>query len=102
MLLLFTAGVMNLLWVAALAVIVLVQKVLPDGVGDPGVAEAVDGDAPRAVSDLDLFSFAGIARREPRHRVGAAIGDPNPIPPIPGRWLYFPTPPWHTGQAVGA
>ena len=29
MLLLFTAGVMNLLWVAALAVIVLVQKVLP-------------------------------------------------------------------------
>jgi predicted metal-binding membrane protein len=29
MLLLFTAGVMNLLWVAALAMIVLVQKVLP-------------------------------------------------------------------------
>ena len=29
MLLLFTAGVMNLLWVAALAVLVLVQKVLP-------------------------------------------------------------------------
>jgi len=31
MLLLFTAGVMNLLWVAALAVLVLVQKVLPYG-----------------------------------------------------------------------
>ena len=29
MLLLFTAGVMNLLWVAALAVLVLAQKVLP-------------------------------------------------------------------------
>ena len=29
MLLLFTVGVMNLRWVAALAVIVLVQKVLP-------------------------------------------------------------------------
>ena len=29
MLLLFAAGVMNLLWVAALAVLVLVQKVLP-------------------------------------------------------------------------
>lgn len=31
MLLLFTAGVMNLFWVAALAVLVLVQKVLPYG-----------------------------------------------------------------------
>jgi predicted metal-binding membrane protein len=29
MLLLFTAGVMNLLWVAALAVLALVQKALP-------------------------------------------------------------------------
>jgi predicted metal-binding membrane protein len=29
MLLLFTAGVMNLLWVAVLAVLVLVQKLLP-------------------------------------------------------------------------
>jgi predicted metal-binding membrane protein len=41
MLLLFTAGVMNLLWVAALAVLVLVQKVLPY----PRVATTVAGTA---------------------------------------------------------
>ena len=41
MLLLFAAGVMNLLWVAALAVLVLVQKVLPY----PRVAAMVAGAA---------------------------------------------------------
>jgi predicted metal-binding membrane protein len=41
MLLLFTAGVMNLLWVAVLAVLVLVQKVLPY----PRVATAMAGTA---------------------------------------------------------
>ena len=52
---------------------------MAEGVGDPGIAEAVDGHGPRAVADLDLLGFAGIARREARHRVGAAIGDPDPI-----------------------
>jgi predicted metal-binding membrane protein len=41
MLLLFTAGVMNLLWVAALAVIVLAQKVLPN----PRMATTMAGTA---------------------------------------------------------
>ena len=41
MLLLFAAGVMNLLWVAALAVLVLVQKVLPY----PRVATTIAGTA---------------------------------------------------------
>lgn len=41
MLLLFTAGVMNLLWVALLAVLVLVQKVLPY----PRVAATIAGTA---------------------------------------------------------
>jgi predicted metal-binding membrane protein len=41
MLLLFTAGVMNLLWVAAVAVIVLVQKILPH----PRVATTIAGTA---------------------------------------------------------
>jgi predicted metal-binding membrane protein len=41
MLLLFTAGVMNLLWVAALAVIALVQKVLPY----PRIATTIAGTA---------------------------------------------------------
>src|SRR5208283_737521 len=52
---------------------------MANGVGDPGVAEAVDGDCPGAKTDLDLFRFAGIARREARNSVGAAIGDPDPI-----------------------
>src|SRR5271165_4383587 len=52
---------------------------MADGVGNPGIAEAVDGHSPRAVADLDLLGFAGIARREARHRVGAAISDPDPI-----------------------
>jgi hypothetical protein len=29
--------------------------------------------------DPDLLGFGGIVRREARHRVGAAIGDPDPI-----------------------
>jgi len=33
----------------------------------------------RAVANLDLLSFGGIARREARHRIGAAVGDPDPI-----------------------
>jgi predicted metal-binding membrane protein len=41
MLLLFTVGVMNLFWVAALAVIVFVQKVLPY----PGMAATMAGTA---------------------------------------------------------
>jgi predicted metal-binding membrane protein len=41
MLLLFTAGVMNLLWVAALAILVLMQKVLPY----PRVATTMAGTA---------------------------------------------------------
>lgn len=45
MLLLFTAGVMNLLWVAALAAIVLVQKVLPY----PRLATTMAGTALAAV-----------------------------------------------------
>src|SRR5450755_5172694 len=51
---------------------------MAEGVGDPGVAEAVDGHAARDETDLDLLSIAGIACREARHRV-AAIGDPDPI-----------------------
>jgi CBS domain containing-hemolysin-like protein len=51
---------------------------MTQGVGDPGVAEAVDGHAARDETDLDLLGFAGIACREARHRV-AAIGDPDPI-----------------------
>src|SRR5207249_1793839 len=51
---------------------------MANGVGDPGVAETVDGDGPRAVTDLDLLGFAGIARREARHRV-RATRDPDPI-----------------------
>jgi predicted metal-binding membrane protein len=50
MLLLFTAGVMNLLWVAVLAVLVLVQKVLPY----PRVATTVAGTA-MAVAGLVLI-----------------------------------------------
>jgi predicted metal-binding membrane protein len=41
MLLLFTAGVMNLLWVAAVALIVLVQKLLPH----PRIASTIAGTA---------------------------------------------------------
>ena len=51
---------------------------MAEGVGDPGVAEAVDGDAARDEPDLDLLGFAGIVGREARHRV-AAVGDPDPI-----------------------
>jgi predicted metal-binding membrane protein len=39
MLLLFAAGVMNLLWVAALAVLVLIQKLLPN----PAISSAITG-----------------------------------------------------------
>ena len=55
------------------------QAGVAEGIGDPSVAEAVDGDGPRAVPDFDLLGFAGIARGEARHRVAAAIGDPDPI-----------------------
>src|SRR5450631_3192479 len=56
---------------------------MAEGVGDPGVAEAVDGHAARDVTDLDLLGFAGIARWEARHRV-VGIADPDPILLIDG------------------
>ena len=51
---------------------------MAEGVGDPGVAEAVDGHAARDETDLDLLGLAGIVCRKARHRV-AAVGDPDPI-----------------------
>ena len=33
----------------------------------------------RAETDLDLLGFAGVVRGKARHRVGAGIGDPDPI-----------------------
>ena len=48
MLLLFVGGVMNLRWVAALAVLVLVQKLIPGG---PLVAFVIGG----------LMMFSGLA-----------------------------------------
>jgi predicted metal-binding membrane protein len=50
MLLLFTAGVMNLLWVAVLAALVLVQKVLPS----PRIATTVVGMAMAVVGIILL------------------------------------------------
>jgi predicted metal-binding membrane protein len=41
MLLLFVAGVMNLLWVAVIAGFVLIEKLLPGGKLVPGIAGVV-------------------------------------------------------------
>jgi hypothetical protein len=57
---------------------------MAEAVGDPGVAEAVYGHAVRGETDFDVLGFAGIVCRKTRHRVGAAIGDPDPILQIHG------------------
>ena len=56
-----------------------------EGIGDPSVAKAVDGNRPPAVAGLDLLDFAGIFRWEARHRVADRIGDPDPILLIHGK-----------------
>src|SRR5207342_3523385 len=58
---------------------------MTDSVGDPGVAEAVDGDRPRAVPDFDVLGAAWIVCWAACHGVGAAIGDPDPILLIHGQ-----------------
>jgi predicted metal-binding membrane protein len=51
MLLLFAAGVMNLLWVAALAVLVLIQKLLPN----PAISSAITGSVMLMIGLAWLF-----------------------------------------------
>ena len=53
--LLFVAGVMNLLWVAAIAVFVLIEKVMPRGEQASRVADAVLIVAGFAVALRRLF-----------------------------------------------
>lgn len=58
---------------------------MPNSVCDPGVALTVDGNGAQGNADLELLSVAGIIGREAGHRVGAAIGDPNPVLLIDGQ-----------------
>jgi hypothetical protein len=56
------------------------RQSLADGVGDPGVALAVDRHTLAAVATRrEDFDLAGIAGREARDRVGDGISDPYPV-----------------------